>query len=155
MRLVAAIVAIALGASPALAETGTKRADIEAMLKRYNEAANAHRFDRFSEFYNDPIVCNGVRMSLGDYVKNVMQPNVDVTPDINWHIQGYMIDGDWLAVRYLDTGTLVKPYGDVKPTGRPFSNLEHAFYRLRDGKFDEVWFVYDYEAFRDTTEGKR
>jgi predicted ester cyclase len=149
----ALLVAVAAAATPT--EAADHRATVEALLKRYNEVVNTHRFDRLSKFYHDPLLYNGVKMSLADYTKAVMQPNVDAAPDIQWHIEGKVIDGDWLAVRYLDSGTLVKPYGDVKPTGRPFSNLEHAFYHLRDGKFDEVWDVYDYEAFRDTTAGLR
>jgi predicted ester cyclase len=154
MRVVAAVAMLVAATSSAMAETS--RAEIEAMLKRYNETAiNAHRFDRFAEFYHDPVVYNGVRMSLDDFVKAMTEASIGMAPDMHWHIQGYLIDGDNLAVRYLDTGTLVKPYRDVKPTGRPFSFAEHDFYHLRDGKFDEVWSVYDFETFRDQIEGSR
>lgn len=156
MKAIVVAAALAAISGHAWAECATSRAEVEALLKRYNEATNAHQLDRFGEFYHDPLVYNGLETSLADYVRTVMvDAGVDLAPDLRWHIESYVIDCDTLAVRYRDTGTVVKPYRHVVPTGRPFSMAEHAFYHVRDGKFDKVWSVYDYEAFEDQTRGPR
>ncbi len=48
--------------------------------------------------------------------------------------------------RLTDTGTPEQEWLGVKPTGRAMRIAEFAFYRVRDGKIAEMWFLLDAPA---------
>ncbi len=53
---------------------------------------------------------------------------------------------DLIAVRLTDTGTPEKEWLEVEPSKRFMRIAEFAFYRMRDGKVAEMWFLLDTPA---------
>ena len=49
-------------------------------------------------------------------------------------------------MRLTETGTPEKEWLEVEPSGRFMRIAEFAFYRMRDGKAAEMWFLLDTPA---------
>ncbi len=54
-----------------------------------------------------------------------------------------MTDGSSIAVRLEDSGTPQANWLGIAPSGQSMRFQEFAFYRLRDGKIAEMWFMLD------------
>ena len=50
-----------------------------------------------------------------------------------------VVDGDWIAAHFDDTGTHRGTAFGLAATGRSVRTQEFAFYRVADGKIAEVW----------------
>jgi predicted ester cyclase len=120
-----------------------------ALRKRYDayiEALNSGRLDEAAEFYHETVVINGEAMSRADFRIHVLGLARQIAPDARVELKSLVVDGDELAARLVRTGTSVIEYMGLKPTGRPVSFGEHAFYHLRDGRVDEAWSIIDLAA---------
>ncbi|MET3858554.1 ester cyclase [Rhizobium sp. OAE497] len=67
----------------------------------------------------------------------------DAVPDYRWNIQDLFVVDDRIAVRLQNTGTPIKTFMGHEPTGRSVNFMEFASYRIRDGRFAEMWFLMD------------
>ena len=115
--------------------------------ERYLEALNAHEFDRMDEFVHESIVLHSEPSSRAEMVAQ-LRSITDAVPDFRWETQEIAVNGDSLAVRLKNTGTPVKEWLGVAPTGQPIEIVEYAIYRIRDGKFLHLSAVHDAEALR-------
>ena len=111
----------------------------------YLEAANAREFHRMAEFVHDTIIFNGEPVSRDDYVA-AMQQAVDSVQNFAWRLDDLIIEGDRVAARLSDTGTPVKEWLGLQPTGREVTFTEYAFYHFRDGRFEHMWYLLDAQA---------
>ncbi len=109
------------------------RDGLEAFYRRYNAACNAHEFDRLGEFVAADVCVNGERQGLAGYVAG-LRAVVARFPDYRWDLRHLLIDGDWLAAHFVDTGT---------HDGRAVSTQELALYRIEDGRIAEVFVTAD------------
>ncbi len=119
--------------------------DIHAFYRRYIAELNAHRFDRMDQFINDQVILNG-RPGTRDDVVAVQRADIDAVPDFHWEVQEFLVDGDRAAVRAINTGTPVKEWLGVSPSGASFEIVEYAIYQLRDGRFVQMTALHDTEA---------
>jgi predicted ester cyclase len=85
---------------------------------------------------------NGEVQGLADYVAGLMVV-VTAFPDYRWSLQHLLVDGDWVAAHFLDTGRHSGQFLGVAATGREVRTQEFAFYRVTDGLIDEVWVTAD------------
>jgi predicted ester cyclase len=53
------------------------------------------------------------------------------------------VDGDWVGCCGYYTGTFVRPWMDIPPTGRQVSLRFHEFYRMEGGKVAEMQALWD------------
>lgn len=70
----------------------------------------------------------------------------EAVPDLHWDLKELVVDGDTIAARLINTGTPVKRWLGVEPTGASFEITEYAVYRVRDGRFAHMANVHDAES---------
>lgn len=112
--------------------------DLARFYRRYNAACNEHAFGRLGEFVAPEVVVDGAPRGLAGYVA-ALREVVRAFPDYRWEIRHLLVDGDWIAAHFLDTGTHRDPAFGVAATGRAVRTQEFAFYRIEAGKIAEVW----------------
>ena len=116
--------------------------DLRTFYLRYLAALNAHQFDGMDAFINDRTTLNGEPATRDDLLA-VQRQDVDAVPDLHWELQELLFDGDRLAARLVNTGTPVKPWLGVAPTGASFEITEYAIYQVRDGRFVHMTALHD------------
>ena len=119
--------------------------DLRKIYLAYLDAANAREFHRMAEFAHDTIIFNGETVSRDDYVA-AMQHAVESVENYHWRLDELVVEGDRVAARLTDTGTPVKEWLGLQPTGRHVTFTEYAFYRFRDGRFEHMWYLLDARA---------
>lgn len=125
------------------------RDELEAHYRRYIACLNERRIDEAAAFYADRLLYNGKHISRDEWRRTAIEDSFDALPDLQWHIEHLVIEGDYVAARLRDTGTLRKPWQGLTPTQSPASFGENVFYRFRDdGRTDEVWSIVDVLALR-------
>jgi predicted ester cyclase len=115
---------------------------IHEFYRRYVEELNAHKFDDMDEFIHDEIILNGEPSTRNDVIA-VQKADIDAVPDLRWGVQEFLVDGDRAAVRAINTGTPVKEWLGVAPTGASFEIVEYAIYQIRDGRFAQMTALHD------------
>jgi predicted ester cyclase len=95
-----------------------------------------------AEFAHDTVIFNGETVSRDDYVA-AMRQAVDSVPNLVWHLDDLVVEGDRVAARLTDTGTPVQEWLGLQPTGRDVTFTECAFYHFRDGRFEKMWYLLD------------
>lgn len=114
---------------------------------RYIEALNAHEFDRMNDFIHDRITLQSEPGTRDDVVAQ-LHGITDAVPDFHWETQEIAVDGDRLAARLVNTGTPMKEWLGVTPSGAPISIVEYAIYTIRDGRLLHMSAMHDAEALR-------
>ena len=115
---------------------------LEDTWRAYLSYCNDRKLDRLSEFVHDTIRFNDQDVALADYAAAI-DSNLRVVPDFHWEVADILTSDDTVAVRLTDTGTPVGEWLGIAPTGKSFRIGEYAWYRFRDGKIAEMWFVLD------------
>jgi steroid delta-isomerase-like uncharacterized protein len=118
------------------------RDELAAFYRRYNACCNAHEFDRLGEFVAPEVQVDGADQSLADYAAS-LQAVVDAFPDYRWDLRHLLVDGDWVAAHFIDTGTHRGTFLGIPATGRAVTTQEFAFYRVDAGRIAEVWVTAD------------
>ncbi|MGW8778883.1 ester cyclase [Streptomyces sp. NPDC055796] len=116
--------------------------DLRAFYMRYLQALNAHEFDGMEEFIDDRTTLNGEPATREDLI-SVQKHDVDAVPDLHWGLKELLFDGDRLAARLVNTGTPVKEWLGVSPTGASFEITEYAIYQVRNGRFVHMTALHD------------
>jgi predicted ester cyclase len=119
--------------------------DLRKAYLAYLEAANAREFDRMAEFAHDTVVFNGEAVSRDDYVA-AMREAVESVRNYVWRLDDLLIEDDRVAARLTVSGTPVKEWLGLRPTGRDVTFTEYAFYHFRDGRFEHMWYLLDVRA---------
>ena len=125
-----------------------ERRELEAFYRRYNALCNEHRFDLLGEFVAEDVQVNGRPQGLTDYVAG-LRDVVRAFPDYRWRLRHLLVDGDWIAAHFADTGTHRGTALGVPPTGRAVQTQEFAFYRVETGRIIEVWVTADNLQIRE------
>ncbi|AEB42892.1 ester cyclase [Micromonospora maris] len=99
----------------------TTQEDLRNWYLRYVAALNAHEFDGMDEFINDQVLLNG-RMGTRDDVLTVQRQDIDAVPDLHWEVKELLFDRNRIAVRAINTGTPVKKWLGVAPSGTSFES---------------------------------
>jgi predicted ester cyclase len=116
--------------------------DLREFYLRYIAELNAHRFDQMGEFIDDRTTLNGEPATRDDLIA-VQKADVAAVPDLHWELQELLFDGDRLAARLVNTGTPVKEWLGVEPTGASFKITEYAIYQVRNGRFVHMTALHD------------
>jgi predicted ester cyclase len=112
--------------------------ELRALYRRYNEACNAHAFERLGEFVATDVRVNGEVQGLDAYTAG-LRSVVDAFPDYRWDLRHLVVDPPWVAAHFVDTGVHTGTFLGVPATGRAVSLQEFSFYRLQDRRIVEVW----------------
>jgi predicted ester cyclase len=123
-------------------EGTTEVPDVTAWYARYNEICNSHRFGQLGEYVHEDVWVNGERQGLATYIQG-LEAVVAAFPDYRWELQHLLVNGDWLAAHFLDSGRHAGTFLGVLSTGRRIETQEFAFYRRASGLIVEVWVAAD------------
>ncbi|WP_236791893.1 ester cyclase [Amycolatopsis sp. GM8] len=116
--------------------------DLRSWYLRYGAALNDRDFDGLHEFVNDKVLLNGEPVTRDAVIAGLKQL-VDAVPDIHWELAEMLIDRDRIAVRAINTGTPAKEWLGVPPSGASFEIVEHAIYRVENGRFVQMTNLHD------------
>lgn len=109
---------------------------------RYVAALNAHEFDGMDEFIADEVVLNGDPGTRDDVIA-VQKHDIDAVPDLHWEVKELLFDRDRIAVHAINTGTPVKEWLGVPPSGTSFEITEYAIYKVSNGRFVQMTALHD------------
>ncbi|MEV1045677.1 ester cyclase [Streptomyces sp. NPDC049916] len=115
---------------------------LRAWYSSYISALNAHAFDGMDAFIADHVLLNG-EPGVREDVVAVQKEDVAAVPDLHWAVDEMLVDRDRLAVRVRNTGTPVREWLGVAPTGASFEIVEYAIYRISDGRFVQMTALHD------------
>jgi predicted ester cyclase len=127
--------------------SGMSTEELRDFYLRYIELANKREFHRMAEFAHDEVLMNSTPVKRDDMVAEFHR-HIDAVPDFHWEIQDLVIEGDRVAARLIDTGTPVREWNGLAPTGASVSFAETAFYQVQDGRFKSMWYLMDADAVR-------
>ena len=60
-------------------------------------------------------------------------------PDVDWHVDMILGDGDFVVGRWTATGTQTGSWGPVEASGRPITFSGVNIFRFEGGKVAEIW----------------
>lgn len=60
-------------------------------------------------------------------------------PDLTFHVDLLLGEGDLVAARWTASGTHTGMWGDIAPSGKAVTFHGVNFFRLREGKVVEIW----------------
>src|SRR5688500_11593273 len=109
---------------------------------RYIAALNERDFAVVASLIHDDVTVNGQPTKRQDVLAG-LKWLTDVVPNYVWKIEDLFIDGERIAVRLSDTGKPEKTFLGSEPTGASIKFTEFASYRVRDGRFAEMWYLLD------------
>jgi predicted ester cyclase len=67
-------------------------------------------------------------------------------PDLRWTIKDIWVSGDHVFVRGQATGTPIRPFLGVAPTGKSFDTMSIDAYAVKDGKIERSYHVENWTA---------
>ncbi|MFE3144356.1 ester cyclase [Streptomyces scopuliridis] len=121
--------------------------DLRSWYMRFAAALNAHEFDGMDEFINDQVLLSGKPGTRDDVVR-VLKGIVEAVPDFHWDVKEILFDRDGIAVRVINTGTPVKEWLGVPPSGASFEIVEYVIYKVSNGRFVEMTNLHDSAELR-------
>ena len=116
--------------------------ELRAFYVHYVGAANARDFDAIGKLLHDRVTVNGQGHTREDVVES-LKALTSAVPDFKWQIEElFTVNGD-IATRLRDTGTPVKTWLGLEPTGKRVDFTEFCSYKVREGRFTEMRFLLD------------
>jgi predicted ester cyclase len=116
---------------------------LEARYRDYIAALNAGRFEDATQFYAAKVWFNDQAFTRDQFRDLVLTLGRQIAPDTQITIESPIINGDDLAARIVRTGTQVKAWMGIPPTGASARLREYAFYHFKNGACERVWSVLD------------
>jgi predicted ester cyclase len=98
-----------------------------------------------ASFYTSTVKVNDVPMEPAA-VTAQFAPVISTFPDWHWEIRHIVVDGDYIAVHFMVTGSQRGAFQGIEATRRRVTISEFTLYHLEDGKFAEVWYLTDVDA---------
>lgn len=129
------------------------------IVRRFVEGLYAHgNVEVFEELIADDAYVAGVggevhgdTDKLKEMASRLHSMLHEAAPDIRFQIDELIAEGDSVAARFTERGTLTGPYvagpNRIEPTGRSFEVTAMEFFHLEDGKIKERWATRDRLGF--------
>jgi predicted ester cyclase len=115
--------------------------------RRYLATLGAYEIGRMDEFIAGAVVLNGEPGRRDDVVAD-MARIIDAVPDFHWELTELLVDRNRMAARLVNTGTPVKEWLGVPPTGASFEVVEYAIYQVDGGRFVRMTNLHDSAEIR-------
>jgi predicted ester cyclase len=117
--------------------------ELDQHYRRYLECLNQRQVGQLDQFVHETIQYNGAPMSRDDWKAGPILSTIEAMPDFRWTISEILVEGERIAVRLTDTGTLAREWMGLPPMGRSATFTEMVFYTFTDGRMSEIWSVFD------------
>jgi predicted ester cyclase len=125
----------------AIEENMTKD-EMREFFRRYADALNARDFDFIASLIHDEIISAGESYTR-DRVIEGLREHINAVPNLFWHLEEVIVEGDRIAARSRNTGTPEREWFGLIPSGASVDYAEFCFYKLRDGRFAEMSYLMD------------
>lgn len=125
--------------------------DLKQAYLGYIEANNAHTIrDYFPNFIQDPIMNNGTKNSLEEFIK-MIEGNWEALEGVQLHVKKLLVDEErqHIVADLELTATPLKEFHGVPPNGKPVRFGEIAMYKFNGGKVEQVWVVLDLRGLEE------
>jgi predicted ester cyclase len=116
--------------------------ELARFYRRYIQAINSRDLDAVAGMVHEDVFQNGVAHKRTDVLAS-FRSIADACPDYHWGLQQLVVQDDVIAARLQNTGKPVKEFFGYPATGRSLNFMEFCQYRIRDGRFAEMWFLED------------
>jgi steroid delta-isomerase-like uncharacterized protein len=71
--------------------------------------------------------------------KQIARAFRDAFPDLRFEVEIVVAEGDYVAARWIASGTHTHPWASVEPTGRPVTFSGVNIFRFENGRAAEIW----------------
>jgi len=118
----------------------------KAIVRRYIEQViNEQRYDLADEFFVDTVELHGVGSGINGQtaLAEFYAMFGAAFPDWYMTINDMVAEGDKVVVRWTATGTHQGEIHGLPATGKPYTQIAIAIYRLTNGKIVEGWLQTD------------
>ncbi|MEP9389717.1 ester cyclase [Mesorhizobium sp. KR9-304] len=119
--------------------------ELSNTYRRYIGCLNAQDWARLGQFVHDQARHNGRPFGLSGY-REMLERDFNQIPDLHFNIALLVCDPPFVASRLDFNCTPRGEFLGLPVNGKRVSFSENVFYRLRDGKIEEVWSVIDKAA---------
>jgi steroid delta-isomerase-like uncharacterized protein len=116
----------------------------KALIRRFYEEVWGRGDSQFSgEVFHDDYVRHDLRPSAAESgpagQTTIALDFRRAVPDLDWHVDLILGDGDYIVGRWTATGTQTGPWGAIPASGKPVSFSGVNIFRFEDGKVAEIW----------------
>ena len=116
------------------------------VVRRYQEAYNRSDLEALDALVDPHLVTHSLMPGLPPGLeggKRAHQMTVASFPDLHYHIDELVAEGETVVERFTITGTQQGDFMGLPPTGRPTRFAGVSFFRLKAGKIVEHWGLQD------------
>jgi len=123
------------------------RDTIVARYRSYLAACNRRDWDSLVTHLSATVRVNSVVRTQREYVAD-LGVLLSAFPDYHWELVRAVVDGEWLAVHLVDTGTRRGAFHGAPADGSSVVTDEFAMYRWVDGLISEIEGTADNDRLR-------
>jgi predicted ester cyclase len=138
---------------PPRAEDREKQ-DLDAQYRAYIDIINARTMPRdLPQHVHPQLQHNHNDLTLPEYCR-LIESSFEEIDGLTFTIVDLVVDeaSQRVASRLEFTGTPLKPFRGIQPTGKSVKFWEHAYYQLDEGKISYVASILDFEAYKKCLE---
>lgn len=120
--------------------------DVKSIYPRLAEAVNSRNLDMLDELIAPDIVNHGADPDDppgAERFKRSFRSLIVTCPDLCVTVDQQIAEGDWVAVRWTDTGTDTGGFWGRPPTGKQVLLTGIDVIRVMNGRIVERWSEYD------------
>lgn len=144
VALVALVVLVAPLAAPAAAAQDRALEENKAVVRRFvEEAFNRRNLDVFDTLVAPDLKVNGREVGRDGFRRAVAELH-RTWRDLRTEIRFLVAEGDLVAAYLEGSGTHAGAFAGIQPTGRRVHWKGTVISRIRDGKIQERWSVFDW-----------
>lgn len=121
-------------------------AQLKAHYQTYIDYCNEQNYEGVLKFYTSPIININDAPVPPSQVIDQIKVLFEGFPDWRWEIRRFVIDGEYMAVHFTNTGTHRGTFQEIEATGRRITTTELTLYHLKDGQFSHVWPFVDFAS---------
>ncbi|PTD05236.1 Aspartate-tRNA ligase, mitochondrial [Fusarium culmorum] len=128
-----------------MSQTTSNAEEFRSLYQTYIESCNARNYEVMKSFYASPVNVMDKRQEPDDIIARC-KLLFESFPDWKWEVRHMVIEGDYMTVRFKDSGTHQGEFRGYQATGRKVETTEVTLYHVVDGKFAEIWPLIDFDT---------
>lgn len=122
--------------------------ELTALYRGYIDCLNRQDWANLGAFVHSAAVYNGDQIGLDGY-RAMLEADFRAIPDLHFAIDILVADPPYVSSRLLFDCTPTGLLFGLPVNGRRIQFSENVFYRIGEGRIDQVWSVIDKAAIAD------